>query len=178
VSDSLEDRILELIRPVCGNCAKTLRENGPSPDFCSDICQTKWKAAQIDVALDRDYRPIIPGGLPSPITIGSLELPYIGDHYFVQFDQTHIFDPRPVAHFHLHADGTIEETSWRSSWQYRTPQEMEQEFAQLHESIARVFDVPIELLSPFGTLAMKPRPWYRRAWEATWGRIRYWLTGW
>lgn len=67
---SLEDRILDLVdRPCHGpGCRETLREDGPSEDFCSDGCQRKWRAVQVGAELDARSSPVIPDGLPEQLS--------------------------------------------------------------------------------------------------------------
>lgn len=44
-----EDIIAQIDRAVgCQQCAKKLREDGPSPDFCSEQCQGVWHAERAD----------------------------------------------------------------------------------------------------------------------------------
>lgn len=67
---SLEDRILDLVdRPCHGpGCRETLREDGPSEDFCSEGCQREWRAVQVGAELDARSSPVIPDGSPERLS--------------------------------------------------------------------------------------------------------------
>lgn len=182
MNDPLLDKIDELIKPVCSNCAKTLREDGPSPDFCSDTCQTKWKAAQIGVQLDRDYRPVIPNGLPHP-PVQSWVYPDLPPGWAVQYFASRIFGDEPVAHFHLHADGTIEEMlPGTPAWRLRTNEECELRASEeMERLIVNAYRVPLGMLGfednettvPFQWPELPaPQPWWRRL--GAWMRYRFW----
>lgn len=54
------DAIDELAVHECGQCGRRLREDGPSRDFCGELCQAAWQAGKRQVAaLVHNERPSV-----------------------------------------------------------------------------------------------------------------------
>lgn len=55
------DLIDQVTAPTCGSCAKPLRADGPSLDFCGEVCAEAWNAGRTPSLMDR----LTPAGRPA-----------------------------------------------------------------------------------------------------------------
>jgi hypothetical protein len=184
---SFEDEISALIDRPCrrDGCTRTLPESCPSDDFCSEVCETTWRAenngCRVEDYDDFGIDVIVPDGHPAAPSYRSPQegafddqrpprsfLEYMRRRLSRLFEMEFLSSRTPEGPMGiLHATRPAGERRPNpsvglmqilpSSWRNRQPEGIMQlpvvpptevEVHRMREQIARIFGVPLPLISP------------------------------